>query len=157
MKYSKGLLLVMLVFPWLTLPFLGKGAVKRFLAASILISLVVRIESIFAKKQRWWWFYEKLHPKLKGEFPLIWGPFFIGSMWILKITYGKFPMYLLTNLIIDTLFTYPFVTFLKKTGIGSLVRLKTYQLSLLFFLKSLLLYGFQYLKEIIQGEKIENL
>jgi hypothetical protein len=89
------------------------------------------------------------HPKLQGGLPLTWGPFLIGSMWILKLTYGKFLIYLITNLIIDTLFTYPFVTFLKRQGIASLVRLKKYQLSMLFFLKSILLYGFQNLKEKI--------
>lgn len=144
---SKVFLLAMLALPWLTLPLLGKKSVKRFLPASLFICLVVRLESIIAKKRRWWWFYEKIHPRMIGEFPLIWGGFLIGSMWILRLTYGKFLVYMVTNLIIDTLFTFPFVKFCKQMGILSLVRLKKYQLSLLFLLKSLLLYGFQYVKE----------
>ncbi len=47
----------------------------------------------------------------------------------------------------DTVFTYKFVDMLKDLGIASLVRLKKYQLSILFFLKSLLLYGFQIIRE----------
>jgi hypothetical protein len=147
MKYSKLILIIMFILAWLTLPLLGKKSVKRFMAAGIFISLVVTFESILAKKRRWWWWYERIHPKLQGGFPLTWGPFLIGSMWILKLTYGKFFVYLIANFIIDTLFTYPFVNFLKKQGIASLVRLKKYQLSMLFFVKSLLLYGFQYIKE----------
>lgn len=146
-KYSKLLLLVMFVVPWMTLPLLGKKDIKQFLPAAIFISIVVSLEHIIAWKQKWWWYYEKLHPKLPGGLELIWGAFFIGSMWILKLTYGRFFIYVISNFLLDTLFTYPFVIFLKKQGVASLVRLKKYQLSLLFFMKSLLLYGFHYLKE----------
>lgn len=68
-------------------------------------------------------------------------------MWILKLSYGKFIRYIMLNTMIDSMFTYFLVDWLKKLGISSLVRLKKYQLSLLFFLKSLLLYGFQFVKE----------
>jgi hypothetical protein len=147
LRKPKIMLFIMLIFPWLSVPLLGKETFKRFFLAGIFISLVVRMESIVAKKRKWWWFTEKVHPKLIGEFPLIWGPFLIGSMWILKFTYGKLFTYMITNLAIDTLFTYPFVKIMKSQGIGSLVRLKKYQLSILFFFKSLILYGFQFLKE----------
>jgi hypothetical protein len=147
LKHPKPLLLALLILPWFSLPLLGKQSINRFSPASIFISLFVRLERIVAEKRRWWWVYEKLSPKLVGEFPLIWGPFLVGSMWILKLTYGRFYLYMISNLIVDTLFTYPFVNICKKLGILSLVRLKKYQLSLLFFFKSLLLYGFQYTKE----------
>lgn len=132
---------------------LGRATVKRYLLATVFISIVVRIECIFAKKRKWWWVYEKLTPKLSGEFPLIWGAFFVGTMWILKLTYGKFFVYMFTNLIVDSIFAYPFMNFFKKFGLASLVRFKKYQLSLIFFVKSLLLYGIQYLKEASQGRK----
>jgi hypothetical protein len=120
---------------------------QRFWPACLFIAIVVRLESIIAKKRRWWYFYEKIIPNTAGEFPLIWGPFFIGSMWILKFTYGKFWIYTITNFVIDTAFTFPFVSFLEKFRIASLIQLKKYQLSILFFIKSLLLYGFQSFKE----------
>jgi hypothetical protein len=130
----------------------GRDTVKRFLPAGLFIALVVRLESSIAKKQGWWWFYEKLHPKLIGEFPLIWGPFLIGSMWILKFTYGKFNTFMIINVIVDTIFTYPLVNLLQKMGIASLVRLKRIQLSLLFLIKSLLLYSFQSFKDKLVKE-----
>lgn len=146
-KKSKLLLLLLFILPWLTLPLLRKNDLKRFLPAGIFISLVVWAESIYARKNKWWWFYETLHPKLTGEFPLIWGPFLIGSMWILKLTYGRFLLYTVLNIIVDAFFTYPFIELCRKAGIGSLVRLKKYQLSILFFIKSLLMYGFQTIRE----------
>ncbi|MFP3846492.1 hypothetical protein [Priestia filamentosa] len=116
--------------------------------ATLFMALFIRVESYIAEKKRWWWFYEKILPKARGETPLIWGPFLIGSLWILKLTYGRFFLYLLTNLAVDTWFTYPFVNWLTKSGIASLVRFKKIHLSLLLFLKSLLLYGFQFLNEV---------
>ncbi|MFJ8243838.1 hypothetical protein [Peribacillus asahii] len=153
MRYSKSLLVLMTILSWFSLPLLGRGTVKRFLPAGLFIVSVVTIEDLIAKKRKWWWWYEKLHPKLSGIVPFLWGPFFIGSMWILKMTYGKFIRYIILNLIVDSVFTYFLVDWLKKSGIASLVRLKKYQLSLLFFLKSLLLYGFQFVKEKVSIKK----
>ncbi len=146
-KYMKSLLLIMMIFPWFSLPFIGRRSVKRFLPAAFFISLVVTIEDVIAKKRKWWWWYEGIHPKLSGIVPFLWGPFIVGSIWILKLTYGKFTKYIILNLIVDSMFTYFLVDCLRKLGIASLVRLKKYQLSLLFFLKSILLYGFHFIKE----------
>ncbi|MFS0879582.1 hypothetical protein [Metabacillus niabensis] len=153
MKYSKSLLLLMVVLSWLTFPLLGKDSIKRFLPAGIFISLVVAVEDVIARKRKWWWWYEKLIPNVSGIVPFLWGPFLIGSMWILKLTYGRFIFYTIINFIVDSFFTLFMVDWLKKLGIASLIRLPKYQLSMIFFLKSLLLYGFQYVKEKIQYTK----
>jgi hypothetical protein len=150
LKVAKALLPALMVLSWLTVPLLGKKAMKRFMPASVLMAIIVWLEGSLAKKRRWWWYYVKMHPRLSGRFPLTWGPFLIGSIWILRFTYGKFKSYLLLNLVIDTIFTYKFVDTLKDLGIASLVRLKKYQLSILFFIKSLLLYGFQIIYERIR-------
>lgn len=156
MKYNKLILFFMMVLMWLTIPLMGKNTIKRFFPAGILIALITRLENYFAKKRTWWWWYQKFHPKLSGSFPFVWGPFLIGSMWILKFTYGKFYRYLIVNLIVDSIFTYILVDkWLTKWGIASLVRMKKIQLSLLFFFDSLLLYGFQYLLEKIKEKKLK--
>jgi hypothetical protein len=147
MRYLKSFLALMTILSWLSLLLMGKVTVKRFLPAGLFITVVVAIEDLIAQKLNWWRWYVKLHPQLSGIVPFLLGPFFIGSLWILKLTYGKFFRYIILNLMVDSIFTYVLVDWLKKLGISSLVRLKKYQLSLLFFLKSLLLYGFQFAKE----------
>jgi hypothetical protein len=137
----------MFILPWLTLPLMGKDTIKKFYLSGIFITLVTKMESIIAKRRKWWGFNEKIHQKLTGEFPFIYGPFLIGSMWILKFTYGKLLTYMITNLFIDSIFIYPFVSFLEKQGIGTLIKLKKYQFSILFFIKSIFLYGYQFLRE----------
>ncbi|MCM3454568.1 hypothetical protein M3685_11500 [Heyndrickxia oleronia] len=146
-KYSKSLLLLMMILPWFTVPLMGKEAFKRFLPAGLFISLIVRIVNFIAKKRKWWWWYQTLHTKIAGVFPFIWGPFLIGSMWILKLTYGKFFRYMFLNLAIDGAFTYGLVYYLQKLGIASLVRLKKINLLLIFTVEALLLYGFQIIKD----------
>jgi hypothetical protein len=155
MKQSKFILILMLFLPWFSIPLLGKKTIKRFWPAGLFISFILVLENILAEKRRWWQFYQTLYPKLPGIFPLIFGPFLIGSMWILKFFYGRFNLFLIVNLAVDSLFTFLVTNQLQRWGIASLVRLKKYQLSLLFFIKSLLLYGFQYCKE--QSSLISNL
>ncbi|MBO1514162.1 hypothetical protein [Metabacillus bambusae] len=147
MKYSKVLLMMMMLLPWFTVPILGKISFKRFLPAGLFITIVVRIVNFIAKKRKWWWWYETLHPKVSGVIPFMWGPFLVGSIWILKWTYGKFFRYMILNLIVDLMLTYILVDYLTKFGIASLVRMKKIHLMYVFTVEALLLYGFQFLKE----------
>ncbi|MDR4945522.1 hypothetical protein [Neobacillus cucumis] len=147
MKYNKWILLVMMLVPWLSLPMLGKRNFKRYLPGAIFVIVWISVESIVAKRRAWWRFYEKLIPNVMGELPLLFGPFFIGSIWILKFTFGKFFRYLLVNLVMDVLFSYPGMYVLKRMGIASLVRLKHYQMAILFMAKSVLMYVVQMIAE----------
>ncbi|WP_246943715.1 hypothetical protein [Bacillus pinisoli] len=146
-KYLKPVLVMMMILPWFSVPLIGREAFKRFLPASLFIAVIVRIVNFIAQKRRWWWWYETLHPRISGITPFMLGPFLVGSLWILKWTYGNFTRYMLLNLGVDGAFTYGLVYYLQKAGIASLVRLKKINLLLLFTLEALLLYGFQFFKE----------
>ena len=143
MNRNKLLLLTVMFLPWLTVPFLGKKTIKRFSLSAMFICLVVTGESVLANKRRWWRVFERINPNVMGEIPFIAGPFFIGSIWILKLTYGNFLRYFSVNFIVDTLFVYPVIWLQERMGIASLIRLKHYQMLLLFLFKAVLMYGFQ--------------
>ncbi|MFE7083502.1 hypothetical protein [Priestia megaterium] len=106
--------ILMIILAWSSLPFLGKHNIKRFLPASILIVLIEGINVQYGKKRKWWVFYNKPKSYLSGEFPFNIGPHFIGTMWILKWTYGNFKAFILLNIIMDAIYAFPFVDFLKK-------------------------------------------
>lgn len=144
--------IMIIILSFFTATTLGKRTLKRYLPATLVMSLIVILESIIAKKRVWWWFYEKLHPKVPGEFPLIFGPFFIGSLIILKATYGKFLRYFLLNTMIHLLFVGPIITLLKRFGISSLVRINRIQLFFLFFTKSMMMYITQMVIDRIRRE-----
>jgi hypothetical protein len=141
------IILLMAVLPWLSIPLLKKSELKRFLPGAIFMALYVMAEGSLAEKRKWWWFPFKVRPNVLGEIPLIIGPFFVGSLWILKYTFGKFNLYLLVNIIIDSFFTYLGLTWLKKIGYVSLVRINKFQLSLIFLFKTFFMYGFQLMYE----------
>ena len=144
MNYRKLILLAITVLPWLSFPFLGKQAIKRFTFASIFAGVLILIQSVIAYNRGWWKVYTRLIPNVMGEVPFVIGPFYIGALWILKLTYGKFMRYSLTNLGVDFFHIYVFVAWLKKLGIAALIRLKNYQALLLFTANALAMYGFQF-------------
>ncbi|GKU82723.1 hypothetical protein [Niallia sp. NCCP-28] len=147
MKITKKHLLLMLVLPYVFLPFIGLKSIKRFLPGALFMCLYVTFEGCIAEKRKWWWFPFTIKPNVIGELPLIFGAFFVGSLWILKYTFGKFSLYLIVNIIIDTIFTYLMIDWFKKIGYVNLVRLSKVRLSFLFMVKSILMYGFQYIYE----------
>lgn len=152
MKYSKLILVLMAVFSWLSLAFAGKESIKRFLPASLIMAIVVKVVNIIAKKRKWWWWYQSIHPSVSGDFPFVWGSFFVGSFWILKYSYGNFIKFMGLNLITDSIFTYFIEPFLQKSGIASLVRMKKIQLMYIFLMLIFLLYGFQLFREKVTAK-----
>lgn len=118
MKFLKLYLVGMVLGSWLSFPFLGKQTIKRFLPAALVISLFVFGENLVARRRVWWWFYKI------GITPLIAGPFFVGTMWILKFTYGTFFRYIAVNLLVHLFFVNVIVDWFKRIGYASIVRLK---------------------------------
>ncbi|QOY35333.1 hypothetical protein AWH56_021990 [Anaerobacillus isosaccharinicus] len=153
MKYSKLLLVLMMVFSWFSLLFIGKKTIKRFFPAALFMAILVRVVNFIAEKRKWWWWYEKIHPSVSGSFPFVWGSFFVSSFWILKYTYGNFIKYLGLNLFTHSTFTYVLEPNLQKFGIASLVRMKKIELMYVFMVLAFLLYGFVLGKEKVLGKR----
>jgi hypothetical protein len=145
MNNKRKYVLVIMLLPWLTVPFIGKKAMKRFSLTSIFIGLLFGLQSVYAHKKGWWRVYPQLFPNVIGEVPFIVGPFFVGSIWILKFTFGKLLRYTLINLGVDFFHFFVLVKWLQRMGIASLIRLKDYQALVLFSANAAIMYGFQWL------------
>ncbi len=107
------------------------------------MSFLVYCENVLAERIKWWTISTKIFPNVNGIMPFVLGVFLTGSVWILKFTYKNIFLYIFVNLLVDTFFTYPFYSLFKKFGVWRLIHLKQYQLSAMFFVKSLLMYAFQ--------------
>ncbi|HZH58011.1 MAG TPA: hypothetical protein VEY70_00155 [Metabacillus sp.] len=147
MRNTKLFMILMTLLPWLSVPLLTAKTFKRFLPGALFMSLYVTAEGYLGEKKKWWWFPLSVRPNVIGELPLIFGPFLVGSLWILKYTFGKFNLYMFINIVVDAFFTYFTIDWFKKIGYVSLVRLTKFQLSLLFLVKSIVMYGFQVVYE----------
>ncbi|GKU82955.1 hypothetical protein [Niallia sp. NCCP-28] len=139
--------IAMVAMAWLSLFFLGKRNIKRFFLSSILIVIVEGLTVQIGKKRKWWVFYNNPHSYFSGEFPFNIGPHLVGSMWILKWTYGNFKKFIMVNAVVDAFFTFPVINFMKKIKMTKLKRLSNGGFFLFIFSKCFLLYGFQYLVE----------
>ncbi|MCA1064268.1 hypothetical protein QTG56_03505 [Rossellomorea sp. AcN35-11] len=140
---NKLYILILMLLSWVFLFLAGKESIKKYLPASIFMSILVYCENVIAEKKKWWMITTKLVPKANGILPFVIGVFLSGSVWILKLTYSNFYLYVVVNLLVDAFFTYPFYSIFKKMGVWRMVRMKQYQLSMLFFIKSILMYAFQ--------------
>jgi hypothetical protein len=133
----------MILLSWLTIPFMGWRNIRRFFPASMLMLLLTCIDSYFGKQRRWWEFYNKPQSFFRDELPFNAGPFLVGSMWVLKFSYGNFKKFITLNAIMELFFAYPLNRLCKKLKVYKLVRLNKFQFFLFFFYKAFLLYGFQ--------------
>ncbi|WP_155010759.1 hypothetical protein [Priestia megaterium] len=133
-----------LIISWISLIFIPKKEVKKYTPVSIFTSLIFSLIFVIATDFGWWKLKKPIIPGLKSiNMFYVFGPFFIGTIWIFKLVYkiGFLP-YLLTNALIDSFFTYVFVPFAEKIGVGKSHISRTSILSLMLS-TSLVIYGFQ--------------
>lgn len=148
MKNNKSFLLLLLILPWLTIPLLGKDALKKYLPSAIFIDTFTKAIDILGEKKKWWKFYKGIPPLNSMNF-FNFGPYIVISLWILKLTYGKFRLYLTTNIILHILFIYGGgLKLVQRYKILSLKKLPRFQYFALDFLRAILLYSFQFIDDL---------
>lgn len=134
-----------LILPWATIFFMPKEDIKRYmpvgLFTAVLSVLIVEIGISF----KLWNTNETVFPFALLP-PLIYGlPAF--TMWVFKLTYGRFWLFVATNAVMDLVFDYLIIPWLASRGILD------YNVSILdFFIttsQAWLLYGYQMWQETI--------
>ena len=153
MKNSKLFYLALLILPWLTVPLLGRNSFKKYLPAAIFICTLTKAIDTFGEKKKWWKFYKGVPPLDSMNF-FNFGPYLVTSLWMLKMTYGKFPLYLISNLILHISFIFfGGVKLVDSYKIFSLDKLTKFQYLAIDFLRALLLYSFQYINNLSHNTK----
>lgn len=147
MKDSKMFLLAMLIIPWLTVPFLGKNEIRKYLPAAIFMSIFTKALDLYGEKKKWWQFY-------KGKFDIHnmnffnFGPYLVTSLWMLKLTYRKFPLFLVANSLLQFLFIAFGLKYIRKHKIFSLTKLTKTQYLFIDLIRTIVLYSFQYISDL---------
>lgn len=141
----------MILFPWLSLLFIGKRSFKRYSFAGVFIVIFEIINHLYGHQRKWWKFYDKPKSFIKDELPFSVGPYMPLSMWLLKLSFGNFKKFVLLNVIADGMFAFIFMDVLKKIKIIRLNRLNRFQFFIYLHYKAYLLYGFQYLFEKLKN------
>nr|WP_295972539.1 hypothetical protein [uncultured Bacillus sp.] len=148
MNRSKMLWSLLLV-PWLTLPFIGRYALKRFMSAAIFIIIFTKLLDSYGEKRKWWKFYKGYSLLNSMDFLLL-GPYFVISIWMLKLTYGKFLTFFISNKLLHMIFIFFGLQYLDGFRIFSLKKLSKFQYWSTHIIRALVLYAFQFIKEKLQ-------
>lgn len=106
----------MLVVPWLTLFFMKKEDIKRWMPAALFTALTstLIIDSGVATKM--WEIRQNVYP-LYEMISLVYGALPVAAMWILKFTYGRFWLYVAVQLVSSFIFAYIIQPWLGRRGI----------------------------------------
>jgi hypothetical protein len=133
----------LLVIPWLTVFFIPKNVFKKYTPVAIFASLLVAINCMLSVPFKWWTVKGGLLNKVINDLSFILGPFFIGTIWIFRLTFGKFWLYLLTNTLMDLFLAFPINWLMQRLRVYKLVNFKSKHVFFISICFALLIYPYQ--------------
>jgi hypothetical protein len=133
----------LLLIPWLTVFLIPKNVFKKYTPSAIFASLLVAINCMLSVPFKWWTVKGGLLNKVFNDLSFIFGPFFIGTIWIFRLTFGKFWLYLLVNTIMDLFLAYPINWLMQRLKVYKLVNFKSKHVFFLSICFALVIYPYQ--------------
>lgn len=141
-----------LILPWLTLLFMPKEDIKRYISAGFLSTIMCIIVIEAGIRYGWWAIRETTFPfaviptYAYGFFPVV-------PMWLLKYIFGRFWLYLSVDTILNIVFAFAILPWFARRGIVDFDAGPT-----VFIFESviaIILYGFQIWQEgiYVRSEK----
>ncbi len=104
------------ILPWLSILFLKKEDIKRYMPAALLGSLIVVTIADMGITLKWWVIKENVFPLNEIE-PFVYGIYPISIIWIFKYTYQKLWVYFATNFIIDFIASFFIYSWFVSRGV----------------------------------------
>ena len=104
------------IIPWLTLLFMPKEDVKRFLPAGFLVTILCIIFTETGISNGWWVIRETTYP-LAVIPTYTYGAFPVMAMWSLKYTFGRFRLFLVTEAVLNALLAFVIFPWIASRGI----------------------------------------
>jgi hypothetical protein len=106
----------MLIVPWITLFFMPKEEIKRWMPAALFVMVTNTIIVDVGVTWKVWETHQNVYP-LSEMISFVYGALPIGAMWILKFTYGRFWLYAVVQVIFSLVFILLVQPFLHRRGI----------------------------------------
>lgn len=142
---NKIVLWVIFIGPWLTLFFLKKEDIKRYMPVAIFATFLMMMYNVYAFNEKHWVINVAIFPSLRPLFASgILGGFPVITLWIFHFTYGRFWLYLTANIILDFMFAvFPIhYLFQDVLGIYTLIKITSWGRFVLFVILSVIIYGY---------------
>lgn len=113
---NQGILLAVFVLSWLTLLFMKKADIKRFMPVGLFATVTSAIILEAGITFGWWVYPVKLYPL--QNVPYLYGPIPVATMWLFKYTYGRFWLYIGADFLLNLFYTLVFENhFLGNRGV----------------------------------------
>lgn len=109
----------LLVLPWFSLFFIGSRNLLRYVPVALFVTVINTIMYQAAYHYNWW--------REAGVFewddliPVSWvySAYLVATIWIFRLTYGRFWLYLLVNLVLDGLYIYVWYPVQQRLGLAA--------------------------------------
>lgn len=142
----------LILISWATVVFLPKRTFFKYLPVTLFSSIIILIEYLLGGPRNWWSAKGGIKTIANNGLTFTFGPYFVGNLWIFRLTYGKFWLYTLLNLIFDFLLAYPLNAFFEKINLHKLRKIRPFHLFFLSLVYSFANYGFQLFLDKNQNE-----
>lgn len=143
------LLWSMLLLPWLTLFFLPKESIRRWMPVALFSALTSVLAVDLGENLGWFIYGEAAYPLSTSSY-VIFGLNIVVAMWLFHFLYGRFWRYLAIDTVLNFIFIYFFhVYFLGSRGLFQEVGLTPLLNTLIVSFDGVLAYGYQMWQEEI--------
>lgn len=146
---NQVLLWSMLILPWLSLFFMSKENIKRWMPVA-LFSAITSVLAVELGENLGWFIYGEISSPLRTPSYIIFGSNMVVTMWVFRFLYGKFKQYILIDTILNFGFIYLIhVYFLGSRGLFHEVGITPLVNALIVTFAGVLAYGYQMWQEEI--------
>lgn len=130
---------------WLTVYFIPRKTMKRYIPASTMSALLVMTTVFIGTHFNAWEVKGGAKTRILNILSVILGPFSVGTIWILRLTFGKFWLYMLINFVQNLIYAFPILNFLDKINFIKYVKFTRIHHMIASMTFSLIVYGYQLL------------
>ncbi|MDF2633133.1 MAG: hypothetical protein K0R78_7 [Pelosinus sp.] len=143
---NQAILWASLILPWLALPFMKTENIKRFMPTALLSAITSIMVVEVGEVLQWWHFKEAAYPLLSPSYIYSLNP--VITILIFRFTYGRFWLFLATDMVSNLVFSYLFLDyFLGTRDILQYLKLGPFHVVIMTTVTGVLLYWYQMWQE----------
>ena len=113
----------LILLSWTSVIFLPKKLFFKYLAVTLFSSIIILIEYLLGGPRNWWKAKGGIKAVANTGLIFIFGPYFVGNLWIFHLTFGPFCLSSIFILLADFLLAYPLNTFFELLNLYKLPRI----------------------------------
>ncbi|MCX8132211.1 MAG: hypothetical protein N3I35_19215 [Clostridia bacterium] len=109
----------LLIVPWFTLIFIGQTNLRRFMPVALFVTVINTLIYQAAYYYNWWRESGLFGWDKVANVPWVFSAYLVITIWIFRFTYGRFWLYLATNLILDALYIWGWYPIQRRLGMAT--------------------------------------